>query len=152
MGSRPDPALLRQFAAALRPGAVLHLYQPLTGKHKFHAVITVAHDRSLGFIINSQPSPFIKSRPDLLRRQVAMLLTAHPFMKRDSVIACHDTVKMPTLDELIDRLIDRSAEHVGYVDRSLFGSIALAAAGSPTIAARDADLIARAFNRQADRP
>jgi len=124
---------------------VLHLHQPLAGKQKFHVLIAAAPERSLGFIINSRPSPFIQRRPELLCRQVAMLSAVHPFMQHDSVIACHEAVRLPPRDELIDRLIEGSAEHIGHVHQTLFGLIAQAAAGSSTIAERDATLIVRAF-------
>jgi hypothetical protein len=150
MGPRSDPATFRQFAAALRPGSILHLYQAIVGKPKFHVLIAASAERSLGFVINTRPSPFIQRRPELMRRQVPMPLATHPFMHHDSFIACDDTVKLPTRDELIAGLCDRNINQVGNVHQTLFGSIALAAAGSATIAGRDADLISGAFARQVD--
>ena len=145
MGLRIDPATARQFAMALRPGAVLHLLQPLTGKHKFHVLIAATEQRSIAFLINSRPSPFIQNRPELLHRQVPLLIAAHPFMKHDSVIACHDSLKLPARDELIAGLCDRSINQVGHVHQSLFALMASATVGSPLISVRDAELIATAF-------
>src|SRR6185437_2009190 len=128
MQRRSDPSRLRQFAGALRAGSILHMYQPVACKNKFHVLIASMDDRSLGFIINSRPSPMIQRQPDLLRRQVLMPKSAHPFMAHDSFIACHDTVLLPTRDELIQGLVDRTVDHVGYVATSLHGPIATAAA------------------------
>jgi len=145
MASRMDPARARQLAAALKPGAVLHLLQPLIGKHKFHVLIAASAERSLGFLINSRIGPFIQNRPDLLSRQVSLPVAANPFMHHDSIIACHDTVRLPPLGELIAGLADRSMSLVGYLHHDLLVIIAAAAAGSPLIAARDAELIATGF-------
>jgi hypothetical protein len=147
MGSSIDPASLRQFAPALRAGSVLHLYDPVAGKPKYHVVIVVSAERSLGFIINSRPSPFIQRQPELLRRQVPMLLQEHPFMRHDSVIACHDTVKLPTRDVLIEGLLHGVVDHLGRIHQTLFGQIAAAAAGSALIAERDSALIVQSFGR-----
>jgi hypothetical protein len=145
MGRRCDPSELRQFAAALRPGAVLHLYSHLAGKPKYHALISAADERSLAFIINTRPSQLIERQPDLLRRQVLMQLSAHPFMGHDSYIACHDTVALPTRSELIDGLLQRAIDHVGRLDAGVYAHIAAAAQRSALIAERDSALITAAF-------
>jgi len=141
-----DPATIKRFASALQPGSVLGLLQPVAGKFKFHVTISIAEQRSVGFIINTRPSRFIMVRPELVRRQVPLLLEQHPFMKHDSFIACHDTVKLPTRDELIDMLILQRASHLGRVASAIHAEIAFAAAGSPLIAERDSGLIVKAFS------
>lgn len=147
MPSRFDPATARQFVAALRPGAVLHLLQPFIGKHKFHVLISATVERSIGFLINTLPSPFVQNRPDLLRRHLLMPVSTHPFMRHDSFIACDDTVKLPARDQLIAGLCDRTIEQVGYVSRTLFPAMVAAAEGSRMIATRDAELLRQAFTR-----
>jgi hypothetical protein len=142
---RLDPSTLRQFAPALRSGAVLHLFQPIAGKAKYHVLIASADERSLGFIINSRPSPFIMRNLDLQRRQVLMGHATHPFMHHDSFIACHDTVSLPPRERLVDGMLKGQVDHVGAVARELHAQIAAAARGSPLIATREAALIVAAF-------
>lgn len=145
MGRRPDPSTLRQFAGALRPGAVLHLYQHVASKDKFHVLIAAMDDRSLGFIINSRPSAWAQKRPDVLRRQILMAHADHPFMSHDSHIACDDAILLPSREDLIDGLVNRAVDHVGHVALSLYPQIIAAAHGSSLIAPRDTDLIVSAF-------
>jgi hypothetical protein len=147
MGRRPDPSTLRQFAAALRPGAVLHLYQHVASKNKFHVLISATDERSIAFIINSRPSAYIQKRPDLMNRQISMPHSSHRFMAHDSYIACHDTFLLPSREEIVDGLLNRSVDHVGHVELSLYPQIAAGAADSALIAPRDADLIVAAFGQ-----
>lgn len=143
--ARPDPAQLRQLALQLRPGTVLRLYQPVAEKVKLHLLIAAAAERSLAFIINTQPSPFIMAREELRRRQVLMLQVKHPFMHHDSYIACHDTVRLPPVPELARLLWAREAQILGTVDLGLYPQITAAAADSVLIADRDMPLIKAAF-------
>lgn len=147
MVPRPDPAALRQQLAALRPGVVLHLYQSVAGKDKFHVLIAAAADRSLGFLINTHPSPFIERQADRLRRQLLMSKALHPFMHHDSYIACDDPVPLPLSNDLAVGLCAGRIQRVGVVHVSLHKLIGAAADGSGLIAPRDAELIARAFPR-----
>jgi hypothetical protein len=147
MPPRPDQAALRQQMMSLRAGVVLHLYQPLAGKEKFHVLIAALGDRSLGFLINSRPSPFIERQADRLRRQLLMSKDLHPFLQHDSYVACDDTVKLPCARDLAEGLCVDRIQRVGIIHVSLHGPIRAAAEGSRLIATRDAELIARAFPR-----
>jgi hypothetical protein len=147
MPPRPDQAALRQHMMSLRAGAVLHLYQPLAGKEKFHVLIAALGDRSLGFLINTRPSPFIERQADRLRRHLLMPKALHGFLEHDSYIACDDTVKLPCARDLAEGLCTDRIQRVGIVHASLHSQIRVAAEGSDTIATRDAELIARAFSR-----
>jgi hypothetical protein len=147
MPPRPDQAALRQHMTSLVAGAVLHLYQPLAGKQKFHVLIAALGDRSLGFLINSRPSPFIERQPDRLRRHLLMPKALHMFMEHDSYIACDDPVNLPCARDLAEGLCMNRIQRVGIIHASLHGSIRAAAEGSQLIATRDAELIARAFSR-----
>jgi hypothetical protein len=147
MPPRPDQAALRQQMMSLRAGVVLHLYQPLAGKEKFHVLIAALGDRSLGFLINSRPSPFIERQADRLRRHLLMPKALHAFLEHDSYIACDDPVKLPCAKDLAEGLCMDRIQRVGVVHGSLHSSIRAAAEGSILIATRDAELIARAFSR-----
>ena len=143
--ARPDPAQLRQFVAQLRPGTVLRLYQPIAEKVKRHVLIASGPDRSLAFIINTQPSPFIRAREELRQRQVLMRVADHPFMQHDSFIACHDTVRLPAAPELARLLYEREAQVLGALSTSLYALITRAVTGSSLIAERDMKVIMAAF-------
>ena len=145
MAARLDPARIRQWVARLRPGAVIKLYSALAGKNKRHGLISATADRSVAFFINTRPADFIRARPDLLKRQVLMPLASHRFMAYDSHIACHDTVRIPTMAYLVAGLDDDSIQLLGHVHRSLFPAIINSARGSPNISERDLVLIVSGF-------
>lgn len=145
--SGPDPAQLRQFIAQLRPGAVVRLHQPVADKVKRHVLISAAAERSLAFIINTLPSPFILAREELKRRQVLMLKADHSFMHHDSYVACHDTVRLPAARDFAGLLWAGKAQILGNLHASLYEAIAAAANGSPLIADRDVRLIVAGFSR-----
>jgi hypothetical protein len=144
-GAPAHPATLRQYAATLRAGAVLRLYQPVAEKIKRHVLISASADRTLAFLINTQPSPFIRRQAELLHRQVLTAKSTHQFMQHDSYIACHDTVSLVLFYQLAAGLHVGSIERLGAVEISLFTQIATAANGSRLIALRDAELIKAAF-------
>jgi hypothetical protein len=150
MPRAPDPAALRAHALTLRAGVVLRRYDPVAEKTKRLVLIVATPERSLAFFINTQPSQFIRAQPDLLRRQVLMPQSLHPFMQHDSYIACHDTVSIGTIGQLAAGLSDRSVQRLGTVHESLHEMIGIATAGSKLIAQRDHELIERAFPRQRD--
>jgi hypothetical protein len=84
----------------------------------------------VAFLINTTPSPFIQRQPELLRRQVLMPKSTHPFMHHDSYIGCHDTVRLDPIGELAMGLCDGSVERLGNLDASLYALISVAATGS----------------------
>jgi hypothetical protein len=140
-----DPAALRQYAGALRAGVVLRLHQPIAEKIKRHVLIAATGERSLAFIINSKPSPFIQRQPDLLRRQVLMTKADHSFMQHDSYIACHDIVRLDPIDRLAVGIANRTVERLGYIEQAVCELICVASEGSRLISPRDQKLIAAVF-------
>ena len=150
MPRSPDPAALRAHTLSLRAGVVLRRYEPVAEKVKRLVLIAATAERSLAFFINTRPSPFIRSNPELLRRQVLMAQSLHRFMQHDSHIACHDTVSIGTVSQLAAGLCDGSIMRLGAVHQTLFQLIGIAASGSKLIATRDHELIERAFPFQRD--
>jgi hypothetical protein len=148
-----DPAALRQIAAQLQAGVVLRLHSPIAEKPKRHVMIYADANRSLAFMINTKPPPFIAKNPDRLARQVLMPQCLHKFMQHDSHItgddvlgiACRKDGLTGTMQDLIQAVADGRVEILGNLHRSLFGLVAAAADGSRHIANRDAVLIAAAF-------
>lgn len=145
MSARIDPAELRQVALRLKPGVILRMYQPIAEKVKRHILIAAAADRSLAFIINTRPSPFVAARPEWMMRQLIMPRAEHMFMQHDSYIACHDTVGLPAAAELARLVCTGEGEILGTLSQKLMGSIVSAAAGSSLIADRDMRLIVAGF-------
>ena len=76
-----------------------------------------------------------------------MSCAAHPFMDYDSVIACHDAVRLPPVRDIALSIANGQTELLGYLDRALFAGVASAAHGSTLISERDAGLIATSFAR-----
>jgi hypothetical protein len=124
---------------------VLRGYQRIAGKDKRHVLIFSDADRSLAFLINSRPSPFVQKDPEFARRQVPMPLRDHPFMAWDSYIACHDTVRLPPFPELVAGIEAGEFVRLGTVDRRLFPVIVTAAEGCRLISRRDAAAIRSSF-------
>src|ERR1700674_2821178 len=148
-----DPAALRQVAAQLQVGVVLNLYLPIAGKDKIHILIHADNNRSLAFIINSRPAPFILRDPNRASRHILMPKTLHPYLDYDSHIACDEAVgiacgpsnRIGTVQELIAAIIAKKVKVIGSLDRSMFPQVVAAANGSRLIAARDAAIIVNAF-------
>lgn len=77
----------------LVPGRVIHcpimFGNPRAAKDKFSIYIGSRDDDWIVFVINSQPAPYILSRPDLLAHQVAIdPADGHDFLKYTSVVDC----------------------------------------------------------------
>jgi hypothetical protein len=140
-----DPAELRHQAAKLRAGVVLRLYQPIAEKIKLHVLIAASADRSLGFIINTRPSPFVASNADFMRRQVPLTKADHRFLHHDSFIACHDTVRLDPTNVLAKGLCDGTATLLGYIERDVCELICEAVEGSKLISQRDQKTVASVF-------
>jgi len=149
----PDPAALRQIAAQLQAGVVLNLYSPVAGKDKFHILIHAGSERSLAFIINTRPAPFVLKDPDRASRHIVIPKALHAFLDYDSHIACDEALgiacgpgrSIGTMQHVINAVVTNEAKIIGSLDRSMFAAVAAAAAGSRLIAPRDAVLIAAAF-------
>ena len=140
-----DPAVVRQYAASLSAGVVLRCEQPVAEKIKRHVLIAATAQRSIAFLINSNISQFLRGKPELLRRQVLMTQAEHPFMQHDSFIACHDTVRLDTIDQLAAGMQRKTIQRLGYVDLAVCELILKASQGSPLIAPRDQELISSVF-------
>lgn len=137
-----DPAALRQRVAQLSPGVVLRLYNDRAHKHKWHILICALQDRSLVFLINTRPAPFIQRQPDRLARHIEISKAEHPFLDYDCTVACDDVVAIEGVRELAHGMVNGRVEVLGRITPNLCEAIVNASAGSQLIAPRDVQLIA----------
>lgn len=96
--------------ASLKPGCVIRLEIkfPQVTKPKFLVLVTNDDPDYLTFIVNSEVSNFIQNRPDMMQCQVAIDAENHPFLKRNSYIACHETHSLKREDVIKELLADPS--------------------------------------------
>lgn len=133
--------LLRQ---QLTPGRVLHLFCPFAEKNKFVILAHVHHD-PLVFVINSEIHPFIESKPHLRQCQVPIDQYSHPFLVRDSVVACHE-VKSLDLQNIHDQIRSNPDSIKDPISDELQENIIEALKAAPTIPPADKNKILASFN------
>jgi hypothetical protein len=86
----------------LSPGCVIRIEVTFPEKTKPKFLILVA-DRDpdyLTFVVNSETHPYIAARPKLAMCQVSIDAVGHPFLKRDSQIACHQVLSLKRTEVL----------------------------------------------------
>tara|TARA_R110001583_G_scaffold195518_1_gene374948 strand:- start:357 stop:809 length:453 start_codon:yes stop_codon:yes gene_type:complete len=109
------PAALKMQHAQdnLAPGSIIKLHSdiPTPAKEKFF-IIAYEQEGMLAFIINTEASQFIQSRPHLLDAQVDILEAEHPtVLKYDSVIDCSKLVIIDTADAVQQVCTDMGRLH-----------------------------------------
>lgn len=104
----------------LTPGCVIRIPVafPQITKPKFLVLVADRDPDYLTFIVNSDTHPFIASRPALARCQVTIDAASHPFLQRDSQIACHEVLALRRND-VIRELVADLAGVKGPVSRAV---------------------------------
>lgn len=81
----------------LRPGTVIYLDIAFPeGRRSKYLVVAKVDRECCTFIVNSRIHPFIEAHPSLSICQVRIDAARHAFLKRDSYIACHEVLRLPT--------------------------------------------------------
>lgn len=86
----------------LTPGWVIRIDVTFPEKTKPKFLVLVA-DRDpdyLTFVVNSEIHPYIAARPKLARCQVSIDAAGHPFLNRDSHIACEKVLSLKRTEVL----------------------------------------------------
>jgi len=112
LGEHFPPALKQQVVEGkLKPGAVIRLEVkfPQITKPKFLVLVADDEPDFWTFIVNSEISQFVASRPHMLQCQVAIDAANHAFLSHDSHVACHDVLKLKREDVLKELHADPSA-------------------------------------------
>lgn len=81
----------------LQPGTVIFLAIAFPeGRRSKYLVVAKVDRECCTFIVNSRIHPFIEAHPSLSVCQVRIDAARHAFLKRDSYIACHEVLRLPT--------------------------------------------------------
>lgn len=86
----------------LTPGCVIRIEVvfPQITKPKFLVLVADRDPDYLTFIVNSETHPYVAARPKLAKCQVELDAAGHPFLKRDSQIACHEVLTLKRAEVL----------------------------------------------------
>jgi hypothetical protein len=147
LGSGFPPGFRRnQILRRLRPGAVIKLARRMDdGRiHEKRFVVLVVDDYTVTCVINSEISPFIKHRADMLRCQVTMPLGDHAFMDHDSHVDCSRTRTYATV-EVVRDLMDRPECILGVISPDLREAIVGALKFAPTLPPAEVEEICAAL-------
>jgi hypothetical protein len=107
-------------------------------------VLLAVDETTVTCVINSRINDFIKHRPDLLRCQVVMPRSAHPFMDHDSHVDCSRTRSYATADVVRD-LAAGPEWILGSVSPELREEIVAALKCAPTLAPSEVAFLVRAL-------
>lgn len=107
----PTDKVREQVVKQLTPGRVIRIEVtfPEKTKPKFLVLVGERDPDCLTFIVNSEIHPFVANRPHLARCQVAIDRANHPFLTRDSHIACHQLLVLNRSDVIRDLMTDLGA-------------------------------------------
>ena len=86
----------------LTPGCVIRIEVvfPQITKPKFLVLVADRDPDYLTFVVNSETHPYIAARPKLAKCQVELDAAGHPFLKRDSQLACHEVLTLKRAEVL----------------------------------------------------
>lgn len=124
-------------ARRLVPGTVIFLNVafPEGPRDKF---LVVAHvdDECCTLIVNSDINPFIAKHPQLHACQVSIDAARHPFLKRDSHIACEKVLKLRT-QAVVDEPLKDMGRMRGTIHTDVREQICAALKRAPTLSAAE---------------
>lgn len=134
----------------LQPGVIIYLNIafPQGAKSKY---LVVAHvDRECcTFIVNSHVRDFIKARPSLAICQVRIDRARHNFLTRNSFVACHELLRLPT-DQVIKELVADLGRIKGRLHSDVLTEVVAAVKRAPTLSPMEQTMIAQALSTPID--
>lgn len=116
----PAEARKQYLIGKLLPGCVVRIEIKFPEKSKPKFLVLVAEDdlEYWMFIINSDIHPFVQGKQHLLRCQVKMDAAGHPFLQRDSHLACHQILKLRR-EEVIQALMLDTSGLKGHISQAV---------------------------------
>lgn len=116
----PVGARKQYLIGKLLPGCVVRLEIKFPEKSKPKFLVLVAEDdpEYWMFIINSDIHPFVQGKQHLLQCQVKMDAAGHPFLQRDSHLACHQIWKLRR-EEVIQALMLDTSGLKGHISQAV---------------------------------
>ncbi len=130
----------------LQPGAVIYIEVvfPEGLKPKYLVIAHVDHECTT-FVVNSRVNPFIEARPTLAVCQVSIDAARHAFLRRDSYIACHQVLRLPTVNVITELAADVSRIK-GQLHEEVLAEVIAAVKRAPTLSLAEQTLIANALS------
>jgi hypothetical protein len=139
LGDRfPEGARRAYINERLVPGAVLRLYcQFIDPPKEKYLILACVDPESLLFFVNSEVHPFIQSRPDLAKCQVALRASDCGFLDHDSFADCSHVIRLSHDEDILTELLNNTAGIVDQLPRHVMDDILRVVRMARTIAAAD---------------
>ncbi|MGH8606941.1 MAG: hypothetical protein ACREX9_05850 [Gammaproteobacteria bacterium] len=135
IGDFLGPEAKRDFVTRhLVAGQVVYLEVrfPNRTRSKYVVLAGESSPNCLTFVVNSETSEFISSRPDLNISQVEIRAATHAFLERDSKIDCHEVLSLPK-EKVIDELMANTTRIKGMISEEVRGNVIAAVKRARTI-------------------
>jgi len=134
----------------LQPGAVIYIEVVFPeGRKPKYLVIAHVDRECTTFVVNSRVSPFVEARPSLAVCQVSIDAVRHAFLRRDSYIACHQVLRLPTVNVITELAADVSRIK-GQLHAEVLAEVIAAVKRAPTLSLAEQTLIANALSTLQD--
>jgi len=95
-------------------------------------------------VVNSRIHPFIEANPSLAVCQVRIDAARHAFLRRDSHIACHQLLRLPTANVITELAADMSRIK-GRLHEEVSAEVIAAVKRAPTLSLAEQTTIAEAL-------
>jgi len=130
----------------LQPGTVIYIdvVFPEGRKAKYLVIAYVDHE-CCTFVVNSRVHPFVEANPSLAVCQVRIDVVRHAFLRRDSYIACHQVLRLPTANVITELAADISRIK-GRLHTEVSAEVIAAVKRAPTLSLAEQTQIANALS------
>jgi len=146
-----DDERRKSIARQLQPGTVIYLEVVFPeGRRPKYLVVAYVDRECCTFIINSQIHPFIEAHPSLAVCQVKIDAARHSYLRRDSYIACHQVLRLPTAKVIAELAADLSRIK-GNLHAEVVAEVVAAVKRAPTLSPAEQTRIVDALSHQAAR-
>ncbi len=143
----PDEERRNSVLRRLRPGTVVYLEIAFAeGLRSKFLVVAHVDQQCCTLIVNTDVHPFIEKHPELAVCQVRLDAARHPFLRRDSYIACHDVLRLPTPAVVRDLMADMDRIK-GELHDEVRAEVVAAIKRAPTLSLAEQTLFAQALER-----
>ena len=133
----------------LQPGAIIYLEVTFPeGRRSKYLVVAHVDRECCTFIVNSRVHPFIEAHATLAVCQVKIDAARHAYLSRDSYIACHQILRLPT-GKVITELAADLSRIKGTLHAEVLAEVIAAVKRAPTLSPAEQTRIADALTRQA---
>ena len=129
----------------LQPGTVIYLEIVFPeGPRSKYLVVANVDDECCTFVVNSRIHPFIETNPSLAVCQVRIDAARHAFLRRDSHIACHQLLRLPTANVITELAADMS-RITGRLHEEVSAEVIAAVKRAPTLSLAEQTTIEEAL-------